>query len=30
MSEKIVQLNGEVIEGQIKKVVRGRVEEDPQ
>ena len=30
MSEKIVQLNGEVIEGQIKKLVRGRVEKDPQ
>ena len=30
MSEKIVQLNEEVIEGQIKKLVRGRVEEDPQ
>ena len=30
MSEKIVQLNEEVIESQIKKLVRGRVEEDPQ
>ena len=27
MSEKIVQLNEEVIEGQIKELVRGSVEE---
>ena len=27
MSEKIVQLNEEVIKGQLKELVRGRVEE---
>ena len=28
MSEKIVQLNEEIIKGQIKELVRGSVEED--
>ena len=30
MSEKIVQLNEEAIKGQIKELVRGSVEKDPQ
>ena len=30
MPEKIVQLNEEVIKGQIKELVRGSVEEDPE
>ena len=29
MSEKIVQLNEEVIKGQLKEMVRGSVEETP-
>ena len=29
MSEKIVQLNEEVIKGQLKELVRGSVEETP-
>ena len=29
MSEKIVQLNEEVIKGQIKKLIRGSVEDPP-
>ena len=30
MPEKIVQLNEEVIKGQIKELVRGSLEEDPE
>ena len=30
MSEKIVQLNEEIIKGQIKELVRGSVEETPE
>ena len=30
MSEKIVQLNEEIIKGQLKELVRGSVEETPE